>query len=413
MRISTNQLYQASLNAMLDNQSSLQTTQLQLSSGQRILKPSDDPTASTAVLDVNQLIASTQQFQRNADAARGRLERAESLLGSAGDLLQRFRELTLQANNDSQNRQTRASIAFEMRELRQQLFSLANSQDANGDYLFAGFQGQTQPFQQNASSQVAYVGDANSRYLQVGPSQQTADGDPGSAVFMAIRNGNGTFTTRDGVANTGTGIIDPGTVVNPSAFVREAYTLTFVTNSAGAVAINVSGSVSGQLVPALPAVSPAAAPAYVDGATISFNGVQTSIRGAPAVGDTFTVSPSINQDIFSTLQNLIITLEGPQSTSSERAALHNSVNRALTDMDQAMGNLLKIRARAGGRLNALESQTTTNDGFLLHSQQALSALQDLDYAEAASRLQRQILSLEAAQQTFARVQGLSLFNFLR
>lgn len=413
MRISTSQLFTASLNAMLDNQASLQKTQLQMSTGQRILKPSDDPTASTEALDLNQSIEATRQYQRNADAVHGRLAQEESTLASAGDVLQRVRELTVQANNDSQNGETRRYIALEMRQLRQQLVGLANTQDANGDYLFAGFQGRTQPFAQTAAGQVSYVGDANSRFLQVGPSQQTADGDPGSDVFMAIRNGNGTFTTLNNSANTGSGIIDPGTVVNASAYVAETYTISFVTNSAGNLAYQVVGSVSGQLIPALPAVTPASAPDYVDGASISFNGIQTAISGAPLAGDSFTVSPSVNQDVFATLQNLIDALEGPQGTPADHAVLHNAVNRGLTDLDQSMSNFLEIRARAGARLNALDGQTETNDSYILHGQQALSELTDLDYAEATSRMQRQLLSLQASQQTFTMVQGLSLFNFLR
>ncbi|HWR88498.1 MAG TPA: flagellar hook-associated protein FlgL [Acidiferrobacterales bacterium] len=399
MRISTSQIFQGSLNAMLDNQSSLTHTQLQMSTGRRILTPSDDPVGSAAVLDLNQAIDNTHQYQTNADVAVGRLQLGESTLGDVGNLLQRVRELTVQANNDSQTPETRRYMATELRQLRSQLIGMANTRDATGEYLFAGFKGNSQPFVPNAAGQVTYVGDPGSRYLQVGPGQQIVDGEPGSAVFMGIRNGNGTFTTLDNPANTGSGIIVPGTVVNPAAWVPDTYTITFPTPTTYEVRDSAAALVTSG--------------AYQSDAAIAFNGIQVILTGQPGPTDSFTVGPSANQDVFSTVQNIITTLETYPNTPAGMANLHNAVNRGMVDIDQAMGSMLEARARAGARLNTLDSQKSANDAFLLLAQQSLSNVQDLDYAEAASRLNRQLLSLQATQQTFVKVQGLSLFNYLR
>jgi len=404
MRISTSQLYQTSLDALLDNQSNLARTQLQLSTGRKILTPADDPAGSAEILDLGQALAANEQFQKNANTARGRLELEESTLGTVGDLLQRARVLAVQGNNDTQTPETRRYIAIELREIRDHLIDLANQRDANGDYLFAGYKATTQPFTVNASGQVAYVGDQNNRYLQIGPSQQVPDGDPGSDVFVAIRNGNGTFTTLNNPANTGSGIIVPGTV--NGSFVPDTYTIAFTqVLPTDPITYAVTGAVSGVVV--------AAGTAYQDGATIGFNGANVVVTGSPANGDSFTVSPSANQDIFTTVQNLVNALETSQTTTTGTAQFHNAVNRVLIDLDQGLQNVSEIRARSGGRLNVIDNQQGANEHFTLQVQQALSDVQDLDYAEAASRLQRQLLSLEAAQQTFTRVQGLSLFNFLR
>lgn len=397
MRISTAQLFNSSLTAMQDNQAAVSKTQLQLSTGRRILTPAEDPAGAAQGLDLTQTLATTQQYQRNADAARGRLELEEVTLGSVGDILQRVRELAVQGNNDSQTPQTRRYIAVEVRELLDQVLDLANTRDANGEYLFAGYNGTTLPFLRTAAGQFSYAGDAGQRFLQIGASQQVADGDSGVDVFLAIRNGNGTFTTRDAAANTGTGIIDPGTVANAAAYVPDDYRIVF------------TSATTFDVIDDTTATTLLAAQPYVDGAAIGFNGIQTYITGAPAAGDEFTITPSASQDIFTTVQNLASALESPGSLT----AFHNAMNRVLMDLDQGMENMSGIRARAGGRLSVIDSQKDANANFVLDAQKALSEVQDLDYAEAASRLNRQLLSLEAAQQTFVRVQGLTLFNFLR
>jgi flagellar hook-associated protein 3 FlgL len=402
MRISTAQMYQASLNAMLDNQSSVTKTQLQLSTGRRILTPADDPAGAAEALDLTQLIEATRQFQRNADSARSRLELEEGTLGNISDILQRVRELAVQGNNDSQTRETRRYMAVEVRELLDQMLDLANTRDANGEYLFAGHRGTVQPFTRTAGGQYLYSGDAGQRFLQIGPGQQVADGDSGLDTFLDIRNGNGTFTTLDNPANTGTGIIDPGTVTNPAAWVADDYRIVF------------TSATTYDVIDDTTATTLLAAQTYVDGAAISFNGVQTFITGQPASGDQFTLTPSVSQDIFTTVQNLAVALEtGTAGAGSPLIGFHNAMNRVLMDLDQGMENIVETRARAGGRLNAIDSQKNANSAFLLQAQTTLSEVQDLDIAEAASRLQRQLLSLEAAQQTFVKVQGLSLFNFLR
>lgn len=401
MRVSTSQFFSTSVNAMLDNQSTLSKTQLQLSTGRKILTPSDDPTGSDQILNLTQLVDNTTQYQRNADMAKSRQQLEESTLGSAGDLLQRVRELAVQANNDSQTPDTRKAIAQELRQLRSQLIQLANTHDTNGDFLFSGFNGKIQPFAETASGQVQYSGDQGTRYLQIGPTQVVADSDPGSAVFQGARNGNGTFVTAANVANTGTGVLNPGTVTNPAAVLAHNYQVNF------------TSATTFDVVDTTTATTVLAAQTYVDGGAIAFNGIQVSISGAPATGDSFTIVPSTHQDVFATVQNIVSGLETYSNDPAGLARLHNAMNQGMVNLDQAMGGIFDFRARAGARLNAIDSQKGSNDSLVLDAQQALSQVQDLDYAGAISRLNQQMLALQAAQQTFTKVQGLSLFNFLR
>ncbi len=402
MRISTNQLQQQGINSMLEQQGKLSKTQLQVSTGRRILTPADDPAAASQVLGLTQQKEVTAQYQANADAARARLSLEESALVGVGDLLQRVRELAVQANNAPLSNSDRASIAQEVRQRLDELLSLSNTKDANNEYLFAGYQGLTQAFAPNTAGSFDYNGDEGQRYLQIGPHRQVAVGDSGTSVFLTIRNGNGIFTTQENAANIGTGIINPGTV--NGTFVPDTYTLAFIQIlPTDPVTYTVTGVASGLV----------ASGAYTSGSSISFNGVQTSVTGTPANGDNFSITPSANQDIFTTVQNFARGLETAISTPAGQAHFNNTMNRTLIDLDRSLDNVVDIRTRVGSRLNAIDSQKDFNDSFKLQLQETLSNLQDLDYAEAVSRLNLQITGLQAAQQSFVKIQGLSLFNFLR
>lgn len=402
MRISTLQLQQQGVNAMLEQQALLGKTQLQVSTGRRILTPADDPSASAQVLGLMKEKEVTGRYQTNADAARARLSLEEQALTGAGDVLQRIKELALQANNGTQSNATRGMLASEIRLRLDELLASANTRDANGEYLFSGHQGLTQPFNRNAAGGFDYNGDEGQRYLQIGPVRQVAVGDSGTEVFRAIRNGNGVFSTRENPANTGNGVIDPGTVVG--TFVPDSYTIAFTRIlPTDPITYSVTGAASGVV----------ASGTYTSGNSIAFGGAKVQISGTPANGDSFTVAPSANQDIFTTVQNLVDALETSITNPASQAHFNNAMNRVIGDLDNGLDNILNVRATIGARLNAVDDQKNINDGFKLQVQETLSSLQDLDYAEAVSRLNLQLTGLQAAQQSFIKIQGLSLFNFLR
>lgn len=411
MRISTSQQQLQTVQAMLDQQTRLARTQQQIASGQRILTPSDDPTGARQKLDLGAAVATTTQYQRNADAVEERLGAEGNALQSTTALLQRVRELAVQGNNDTLSDQDRQAIAVEVRQRLSELVGIANTRDANGEYLFGGYRSTTQPFSLAADGSVVYAGDQGQRELQVGPDRRIAVGDSGDAVFLAVRNGNGMLTVAQG-ANSGTGSADPATLTDPSAWVPDQYTISFVTNAAGQLAYQVTGATSGQVVPAPPAAVPAAAPAYTSGAAIGFQGAQITISGTPAPGDTFTVAPSGHQDIFATLTAFATALETPVATPAARAALHNAMSGVLGNLDQALQHISVVNAAVGGRLNALDSQRNTNDDEKLRTQTLLSQVGDLDYAQAITQLNQQQVALSAAQQAYLRTQGLSLFDHM-
>jgi len=412
MRISTLFFHQRGLSSILDQQAKVSQIQEQVASGRRIVKPSDDPSGASQIIRLNQVIEQTKQFQRNSDIITNRLSLEESTLGNIETSLLRVREIAIQANNSTLSNNDRAALAQEVRERLNELIGLANTRDANGEYLFAGLRVTTQPFSKQANGSVSYSGDQGQRFLNIASGRQMADSDSGAAVFMDVDNGNGTFQVQDNPANTGAGIINPGKVTDPGSYVADTYTITFVTNGNGNLAYNVVGASSGQIIPPLPQNPVTNAPDFSSEAAITFNGLETSIAGSPVAGDTFTVSPSGKQDIFATVNNLATVLETSAFNAAGEARISNQVTRVLVDIDQAFSNIIEFRTSVGARLKSIEDQQAVNDSFLIDMQSTLSEVRDLDMTEAITVLQQRLLALQAAQASFSRIQNLSLFQFL-
>lgn len=401
MRIATRQFYQQNVRTLNEHQVGAARTQQQLSTGRRILNPSDDPVNNSRLMELREQVATTKQYQRNRDLAEGRLALEETVLASAEDSLQRVRVLTVQANSDALNDQDRRYIAGEVRQIANNLLELANTQDSEGDFLFAGFKSNTQPFVADDQGAARYQGDQGQRFLKIGSSRQVAVGDSGAEVFQQVRTGNGDFTVAGNTANTGSGVIDLGSVTNSTAFQKHSYRIEFT----AADTFNVI-DVTDNNAPVLTGET------FTAGAAIEFHGMQTAIKGEPAVGDSFTIEPAGKQSLFTTLDNLADTLESGTGSPATKAQLHQGLNTMLADLDQGLEHVLGVRAEVGARLNGLETQGEVNDDFLVHMQELVADIDGLDYAEAASRLSQQMFTLEAAQQSFLRVQNLSLFNYM-
>jgi len=397
MRVTNDTLRMVFLNAFETAQRRLADTQNQVSTGKRINKPSDDPLAAARIGQLDASLGRLDQYQANGIVARNQLGLEEEALAQVIDNLQRVRELAVQANNGTLDDANRRAIAAELRQRYDSVIALANATDASGRYLFAGLSEGTQPFVVGAGG-VSYNGDHGQRSVQVSDERLVAVNDSGADVFQRIPTGNGTFSLAAAPGNTGMAVLGTGTVVNPAAWVRDTYTITFV--APDSYEVRDSGNTL------------VANGAYAPGQSISFAGIDVGFSGAPAAGDAFTVTPSTSKDVFGTLSDLITALETPVVDPASRAALHNAVGQLLSDIDQGTGHVIDTRAQIGARLRAIEQESALNEGFTVQLTETLSEIRDLDYAEALSVLTQQLFGLEAAQQTFARVQGLSLFRFL-
>jgi len=298
MRISTAYTQLTSVNSLLDQQAKMNKTQMQLSSGKKNLTPADDPMAAAKVVDLNQTIKQTEQYQSNINSARQRLGLADGVLQSAVDLMHKVKDLGVQGLNGSNSPSDRIAIATEMRALNEQLAGLANTQNANGEYIFSGFNSNQPSFAETApgSGLYSYGGSASGpRVLQISADRQMADGDLGTSVF-----------------------------------------------------------------------------------------------GTPGVDSTLEAI-----DRFAT------------------AMKNNTPNAAsLDDLKTALDKIITTQSSVGVRLNTLDRQEENHLDYAAEMTKVLSDTEDLDYASAISKFNLQNTSLQAAQQSFAKVQNLSLFKYL-
>lgn len=396
-RVSTAGMHERAIRALVRQQTELARIQNQLATGRRVASPGDDPIAAVHIQELSRAQVESAQFGRNAAAAVNRLSLEEQTLADAGNLLQRIRELAVQANGGVLDLESRRMIAAELESLGAELVDLANRRDGTGEYLFAGYASTTQPFARTAAG-VQYLGDDGVRLQQIGPGRRIADGHPGSAVFLDIEEGNGAFVTAARATNTGTGRIDAGSLADASAWVRGDYTLRFVAADAW------------EIVDAGAAV--VASGAYVSGNSIEWNGARVSVSGQPAAGDAFDVPASGREDLFTTLDRLIAVVRSPAATPAGRAQFATAMGGALVQLDRGIDHLLEVRAETGARLAALETAENARLDLELELESTLSELRDLDYAEAVSRMNQQYVGLQAAQAAYSRFAQLSLFDYL-
>lgn len=411
MRITTSQIFQRGLSNLLVQQAKTLKLQQQLSSQKKIQYPSDDPLVAIQGDLLRQTINFTNSYQQNRQAAEAAISFEESILSNSIAVLQKIRELQVQAGNNSLSLPDRQAIAAEAQSLLNQLQDLGNSQDSDGHYIFSGSQTTTQPFTINASGQYVYNGDETQRFQVISSGMQVALNDNGSGIFMAIPNGNGFFTVaQTATPNTGNSYASTGSVVDATAYVPDNYTIQFVLNSSNQLVVMVSGAASGPVLP--PDGNPNDAPLYQDGGAIDFNGIELVISGTPQPGDAYAINPAQNQSIFTTIAQMVANLGNPFVTAADKAATQTINNQIMEEIDAALTNILTFEGQLGARLNQVDLADQINSDIIGVSQETLIAVEDVNLAEVAVQLNLEEVYLQAAQQSFARIQGLTMFNYI-
>ena len=408
MRLSTSWMYQQSTSTMLSQQATLAATQNQVSTGKRINVASDDPAGAGQMVSLGHILAANGQYSSNIDSANTRLSTEQTTLSSVGNLLDSARSTALQGINGVLSSSDRAGMATQLSQLREQLVQMANTSDSNGNALFAGTSTTAAPFVQGAGGSVSYAGNDSVLMAAVGPGLKVPTSDAGSAVFMNIPAGNGSFTASAGIANTGTLVVGENTVSDPvawnaaSAASGGGYAISFGANGSWTAA-DANGN------PVLDGSGNPVGGTYQDGGSISFNGLSISMSGTPAAGDTVNVKSGGTQDIFATLDNMIAALRSNGSSTD----LSNSLNRQIESLDQTQSVVTSTSVSIGGRINTINQQQAAYQDLGVTYKDALSGVRDVDVYTAISNLSSQSAALQASQQVFAQVKSMTLFNYIK
>ena len=398
MRVSTAFRYESTVDNLQRRQRDMSEAQLQMTNGKRINRPSDDPTgaarAERAFISQQRIVSD----QRAVDASRNAMVLAESALGQAGDLMQAARETVVASGNGSYSPGERAAQAARLQQYRDQLLALANQGNGAGGFLFGGQGASAIPFLDTASGvQAAATGGAS----QLSGSEQMPVTVDGQAIWLGVASGNGVFVTGAAPANSGSAFVDAGSVTNPAALTGASYQITFAGSAAGS---SYSVLRDGQ------ATAQAGVP-YVSGGVLTVDGMSLHIKGVPAAGDRFTVEPSAPElDTFAALDRAITVLKDPQANAGH---VSQAVNNGLRDIDAVMGRLQAARAEAGSALNRLDSIDNRNQDRALWAKSVQSDAEDLDMVQAVSDFQNKQTSYQAALQSYASVQRLSLFDYIK
>ena len=307
MKISTSYLFDRSVKQMSTVQSDLAHTQAQVSAGKQVISPSDAPDQAAAIQRLKSVLNHQDSYLKALTTVKARLEGEDSNLQSVSDMLIRAKELAVQSANDTLNPGNRKALAVELKGLRDQMLSLANSRDTNGNYLFGGSRVKQVPFAQDAIGQVTYKGDQTRMQVRVGEQRTIPLNRSGAETFVPV--------------------------------IR--------TDAAG----------------------------------------QSSARS-----------------FFGVMDDLIAGV-----TNSDRTAMQRGVG----EMDNLLNGVSLARANVGTDLNVVEQQTQAIDETKLTLKTTLSNIEDLDMAEAITKMNKQMLSLEASQSSFAKITQLNLFNFIK
>ena len=309
IRISSQQIFSGGVNRLQDLNVNLNQTQEQISTGKRVNNPSDDPVAAARILKLDQEVGRIETFQRNVGLAENRSQQEENSLSNMIDIVQRVRELTVQAGNGSLSADDRQSISAELKQRLEELASQANTQDSSGSYIFSGFQGDSPAFAKSVDGKWVYQGDEGQRNLEIDEGVNVAISDHGKGLFVDVPSAGPTFFTESDPENSASARISTGATLDPQQVADLSpvdLAVTIEDLGGGALGYRVTERESGNPV-APPAAADPAIP-YVSGESIRVNGMQFEITGAEA-GDQFNINTSDKQSVFSSIEKLIYGLD--------------------------------------------------------------------------------------------------------
>lgn len=416
MRISTNEFLLGSLNDIMSQESTVNQLNQEISSGQTMQSPLDDPAGAGAAISVAGQIQQLSFDSANAQSGAETIQDSLNSLQGVSTILSQVNATAVQAANGTMNSADRQALAGTVRSALNQLIQLANTQNSNGQFLFGGSRSDAAPFTIEANGQVVFNGDAGSSSIDIAPSLSVPVTMSGQGIFMNIPTGNGSFSTAASGSNTGSAYATPDAVTNAAQVTAEhlagtEFVVTFgATNPNGSLAYTVTSGTGSPGTSGFAASSGVVTSgSFTSGSGLSFGGMSIGIDGAPATGDKFVVATSQNTSVFQILQNLVSALTTPNQNGT---AAQQQIESALGELGSAQTSVLGAQATLGGNLSDIQSVQSLDGSANLSEQEHLSNLQSANLPQVITSYNEGVVALQAAEEAFARIQSLNLFQIV-
>lgn len=402
MRVSTAQFYFQSSQQISNQQSNVNEQMSYISSGKRVLTAKDDAVSYGTLTGYKDNLSNIEKYQRNITQAKNRNSLQDTAFANAQSLMQTLKTTFIQANNGTLSDSDLFALGDLVVNAQSQMLDIANTKDDTGGYVFAGYQIDTEPFALQPNNTVIYQGDNGVRQLQIGQNVLVDLNQSGEKAFEKVPNGIGDFSPTYNVNTSGISV-NRAVVADPSLYddITNPPPYNFV-----------FGPTSTDLTVTDALANPVfATGAYVPGQTIAFNGVEVQISGNPLPGDDLDLDVNENISVFETIKS---ALDWINVGASPADPIQHDVDygEILNQIDNALNHLTTNQADAGVRLQLIDTQEANHQASTVLLETGRSNIEDLDYAKAISTFEQSQVALQAAQQTFVQIKGLSLFNYI-
>ncbi|HTZ36740.1 MAG TPA: flagellar hook-associated protein FlgL [Stellaceae bacterium] len=415
MRISTNEFLLGSVNDLLAQQQNVNLLNREIATGETMLDASSDPGGASQVVGLASQIGQLSYDSANGTAATQNLQNGVSALDQVTTLLSQLRESAESASNATTTPTDRQAAVATAHDLLQQLVQLANTQSANGGYIFAGSRANAPAFSVLANGQVTFNGDAATNEVEIAPSLNVASTISGQGIFMNVPAGTDGVAVSASAGNTGSAYALANGVTNlaqvtAAGLAGTQYDISFsgsganlsyqVTSGTGAPGSAGYAATSGVV----------ASGSYSAGNDIAFAGIDVSLTGSPAAGDSFAVQPGATTSIFQMVQNLIGALQLPQGGgSSQNTLAQQALQNVLADLGGAQTSVLSAQATLGTGLAEIQAVQSQDSNAAANATTQMSDLQSANLPQVLANYSESLTALQAAQLAFAKVQNLTLF----
>ena len=401
MKVSTSQMFLSTSSQLAKQSGRINELQAKISTGEKLLSPSEEPQRAALINQLESTASQISTYQKNLDKVDGRLSIEEAILNSVDNIMGRIRDLSLAAASGTYSPGDKAIVVQEMTGLRDELLSLANSQDSGGNYIFAGTKVTTTPYQENAAGEVTYFGDSSSVVVSTGPNSNVKLNRPGTEVFSKVTDGGvdyNFFDVIDRMADALMGTAKQETVSN-------AYATSAAALNSGA-AFNLTVSV-GKTSPTNTTIN--VTTDTPEGVVTAINASSTGLKAKLAKEDPSSDVVSVYIEGPGGKEGIFTISSTPTMGFSNNDLVQKGIGRVSDSKNRATDALVGI----GVSMSVVNEKKDVNEERDLAVKKLISSEKDLDYALAVTELSSEIIALEALQSSFAKISQMSLFDYLR